>query len=117
MEKAIESAKKKLKQKYNFEFPVILVNGSGASAHPEALWIGKDNPLESIEVLVIHEAYHIIFKIDQKYSFIEKDKGNINPYFNEEMWIWNKIIEDFPELSFQVKKCIIAEAYTLGIAK
>ena len=117
MEKEIESAKKRLKEKYNFEFPVILVNGEGASLHPEAIWIGKDNPTESIEVLVIHEAYHLIFGIDQTKVFKEKDKGNPIPYFEQEMLIWNKIEKDFPELSWQVSDCIIAEACALGLMK
>lgn len=117
MESKIESAKKKIKEKYGFERQVKIVDGEGASLHPEAIWIGKDNPLEAIEVLVIHEAYHYIFGIDQTESFKEKDRGNVMPYFKEEMWIWNKIKEDFPELSFQVGQCILAEALTLGIVK
>ncbi len=117
MENKIESAKKRLKEKYNFERPVKIVSGEGDSLHPEAIWIGKENPVEVIEILVIHEAYHYIFRIDQTESFKEKDKGNMMPYFEEEMWIWNKIKDDFPELSFQVGKCIVAQALTLGIGK
>ena len=117
MEKAIESAKIKLKEKYNFEYLVILVEGEGASLHPEAIWIGKSNPLDSIEVLVIHEAYHYIFGIDQTEAFKEKDKGNPMPYFEQEMWIWDKIKADFPELSKSVNKCIFCEACSLGLIK
>ncbi|UZE94114.1 MAG: hypothetical protein IB618_00865 [Candidatus Pacearchaeota archaeon] len=113
MKKEIESAKKKLKEKYNFEFPVKIVDGEGASLQPEEIWVGRDNPLESIEVIVIHEAYHKIFGIDQVESFKEKDKGNFIPYFEEEMWIWNKIKEDFPELSFKVNFVIMAQMLTL----
>lgn len=113
MEKEIESAKKRLKEKYNFESLVIIVDGSGASLHPEGIWLGKDNPLESIEVLVIHEAYHKIFGIDQIESFKEKKKGNHRPYLEEEMWIWNKIKEDFPELSSKVGLVIMAQMLTL----
>ncbi len=117
MEKEIESAKKRLKEKYNFNLPVIIGDGSGASLQPEEIWIGRENPLESIEVLIIHEAYHRIFGIDQKESLEEKDKGNPMPYFKEEMWIWNKIKEDFPELSFKVDLVIRAQMLTLGIVK
>lgn len=117
MEKEIASAKKRLKEKYDFDFPVILVEGTGGYTHPQGNRIGKDNPLELIEVFVIHEAYHIIFRIDQKEAFKEKDNGNPIPYFEQEMWIWTKIKEDFPELSEQVNLAIIGEAASLGIIK
>jgi hypothetical protein len=114
MEKAIESAKKRLKEKYNFEFPVPIniTEGSGARVNPKGVFIGKDNPPEIIEIIILHEAYHIIFGIDQvkSGSFKEKDRGNILPYFQEEMWILNKIREDFPELSWQVCLCEMLEA-------
>jgi hypothetical protein len=116
IKKLVESAEKKLKEKYNFEFNIKLVGGEGASLHPEEIWIGKENPERVMEVLIIHEAYHKIFRINQKDSFIEKDKGNPIPYFQEEMWIWNKIKEDFPELSFDVNLCIAAEMDALKLS-
>jgi|SRR3989344_2665965 len=117
MEKEIESAKKRLKEKYNFEFPVVIVNGTGGSIQPTEIRIGRENDLEIIEVCVIHEAYHIIFNIDQRESFKEKDKGNVMPYFQQEMWIWNKIRTDFPELSWQVGIAIMGEMVSLGLIK
>ncbi len=117
MERAIESARKKLKEKHNFEFPIpiTIVEGTGASIKPEGMFIGKDNPLELIEGIVIHEAYHILFGIDQvaSGSFAEKDRGNIMPYFMEEMWIFNKMKENFPELATPIYICEQIEAHNV----
>ncbi len=115
MEEKINSAKERLKDKYNFEFPIVLVDDFGASIHPTEIWIGKHNPLEIIEVITIHESYHIIFRIDQTETFKEKDRGNPIPYFEQEMWIWNKIKEDFPDLSNEVNLAIELEKEALGI--
>jgi len=115
VEAKIESAKKRLKEKYNFEFPIIIVNGVGGSTHPTGIRIGKDNPLSLIELFVIHEAYHILFGIDQTEEFKEKDKGNLIPYFKKEMLIWNQIKKDFPELSPEVDLAIAGEMESLGI--
>ena len=115
MQEKIDSAKKRLREKYKFEFPIVLVNDSGASIQPTEIWVGKLNPLEIIEVTAIHEAYHIIFRIDQTETFKEKDKGNPLPYFEQEMWIWDKIKEDFPDLSDEVDLAIKLEKEALGI--
>lgn len=115
MEEKIKSAKKRLKEKHNFEFPMVLVNDYGASIQPTEIWIGNKNPLEIIEVAAIHEAYHIIFRIDQIESFKEKDRGNPLPYFEQEMWIWNKIKEDFPDLSNEVDLAIQLQKRSLRI--
>ena len=119
MEKEIESAKKKLKEKYNFEFPytISIGDGIGASTREGRTNIGKENPLEVIEIFVLHEAYHMIFNIDQTKAFKEKDKGNPMPYFKQEMFIWNKIKKDFPELSPKVDSAIVGEMIALGILK
>ncbi|MFH0831618.1 MAG: hypothetical protein V1886_02010 [archaeon] len=116
-EEQINSAKKRLIEKYNFEFPVIIVEGLGGSTHPEGNRIGRENPPELIELFVLHEAYHIIFNINQTEELKEKEKGNPMPYFTQEMWIWTKIKEDFPELSWKVSEAIIGEMASLGIIK
>lgn len=117
MKTKIESAKKKLKEKYDFDCPILIVDGLGASTYPaiKGIRIGKDNNLDLIELFVIHEAYHIIFNIDQTEEFKEKDEGNPLPYFKKEMIIWNKIKEDFPELSGEVDWAIAGEKEALGI--
>ncbi len=119
MEKDIELAKKRLKQKYNVEFPVLTYEGEGGWADPQKkeIYIGINNPLNAIEALVIHEALHLVLKIHQKESLKERERGNPLPYFKEEMLIWNKIVEDFPELSFVVGMCIKAQKRALKINK
>lgn len=115
IEESINKAKLRLKNKYNFEFLIILVDGRGGSTYPTGIRIGKDNPLGLIEVFVIHEAYHIIFGIDQIEEFKEKNKGNPIPYFKKEMIIWNQIKVDFPDLEPEIDLAIAGEMESLGI--
>ncbi|MBS3094331.1 hypothetical protein J4474_01565 [Candidatus Pacearchaeota archaeon] len=113
IQNGIESAKKRLKRKYNFEFPIpiFIIDGIGAGIRQDKIFLGRENPLELIEVLVMHEAYHIIFRIDQveSGSLKKRDERDILPYVEEEMWIWNKMREDFPDLSGDITSAIIVE--------
>ena len=115
MEESIKRALDKLNKKYNFNIPIRIVDGVNASTQPGWIQIGKDNPTELLEVIVMHEAYHIIFNIDQTEEFKQKDKCNPHPYFKSEIIIWNKIKEDFPELTPFVDKAIGLEKEALGI--
>lgn len=102
----IEKALNKVKEKYGLDGLVVeIVKGKEASIGNGKIRIGEENPLKLIECITLHEAYHIIMKIDQTEDFKEKDKGNIVPYLKTKIKIWNKIKEDFPELSEKVNSC------------
>ena len=102
--------------KYNLKFIVKIVDGSGASSHPAELWLGKETietlNKEQIEALIVHEAFHQIFKeLDETEEFKEKDKGNITPYLKKEIMTWNKVKEEFPEYSEIINNNFICTTY------
>ena len=103
MEEKIKKALLKIKEKYHLDgFIVEIVEGNGASISGNLIKIGKNNPLEFIECIILHECYHAILQINQTNDFLEKDKGNITPYIQTKIRIWNKIKEDFPELKEKI---------------
>ena len=106
IEEEIQKGLNKIKEKYGLKgFEMEIVDGGEASINGGKIRIGKDNPIKLIECITLHEVYHVLMKIDQREDFKEKDKGNIIPYLKTKIKIWNKIKEDFPELSEKVKLC------------
>jgi hypothetical protein len=70
--------------------------------------IGKNIPQELIPIVAMHEAYHIVLKINQVTNgdFDELNKGNAIPYIKTKIQINSAIRNDFPELTDLVIKTI-----------
>lgn len=98
--KEITKGLDRVKNKYgSIPFIVKIVDGREANIEGKKINIGREIPLELIEIIFLQEAYLGINGINQTEDFKEKDKyNNLLPYIRTKINMFIKIYEDFPEL-------------------